>query len=61
MQVQTGAPEWFFSSSLFWFAVQYCLEMYFRLEISLLSILRMLITRMEMGPSQDTGDSNIIT
>jgi len=60
MQVQTGVPELFFSS-FFWFAVQYCLEMYFRLEISLLSILCMLIARMEMGTSRDSGDSNIIT
>jgi len=37
------------------------LERYFRFEISLLSILCMLIARMEMGTSQVSGDSDIIT
>ena len=37
------------------------LELYFRFEISLLSILCMLIARMEMGTSLVSGDSDIIT
>jgi len=37
------------------------LERYFRFEISLLSILCMLIARMEMGTSRVSGDSDIIT
>ena len=64
MQVQTGDPELFFSSSCFglpFMARHYCLEMYFRFKISLLSILCMLIARMEMGPSRVSGDSDIIT
>jgi len=36
-------------------------EKYFRFEISLLSILCMLIARMEMGTSRVSGDSDIIT
>jgi len=36
-------------------------EKYFWFEISLLSILCMLIARMEMGTSQVSGDSDIIT
>jgi len=37
------------------------LERYFGFEISLLSILCMLIARMEMGTSRVSGDSDIIT
>jgi len=37
------------------------LKWYFRFEISLLSILCMLIAQMEMGTSRVSGDSNIIT
>jgi len=37
------------------------LERYFRFEISLLSILCMLIARMEMGTSRVSGDSDVIT
>ena len=37
------------------------LERYFRFEISLLSILCMLIARIEMGTSGVLGDSDIIT
>jgi len=37
------------------------LERYFRFAISLLSILCMLIARMEMGTSRVSGDSDIIT
>ena len=37
------------------------LERYIRFEISLLSILCMLIARMEMRTSQVSGDSDIIT
>jgi len=37
------------------------LERYFRFEISLLSILCMLMARMEMGTSRVSGDSDIIT
>jgi len=37
------------------------LERYFRFEISLLSILCMLIARMEMGTSRVSGDSDIFT
>jgi len=37
------------------------LERYFRFEISLLSILCMLIARMEMGTSRVSGYSDIIT
>ena len=37
------------------------LERYFRFEVSLLSILCMLIARMEMGTSRVSGDSDIIT
>ena len=37
------------------------LERYFWFEISLLSILCMLIARMEMGTSRDSGNSDIIT
>ena len=37
------------------------LERYFRFEISLLSILCMLIAQMEMGTSRVSGDSDIIT
>jgi len=37
------------------------LERYFRFEFSLLSVLRMLIARMEMGASRVSGDSDIIT
>ena len=37
------------------------LKRYFRFEISLLSSLCMLIARMEMGTSQVSGDSDIIT
>jgi len=37
------------------------LERYFRFEISLLSILCMLIAWMEMGTSRVSGDSDIIT
>jgi len=37
------------------------LERYFRFEISLFSILCMLIARMEMGTSRVLGDSDIIT
>jgi len=37
------------------------LERYFRFEISLLSILCMLIARMEMKTSRVSGDSDIIT
>ena len=37
------------------------LERYFRFEISLLSILCMLIAGMEMGTSRVSGDSDIIT
>ena len=37
------------------------LETYFRFEMSLLSILCMLITRMEMGTSRVSGDSDILT
>ena len=37
------------------------LERYFRFEISLLSILCMLIARMEMGTSRVSGESDIIT
>jgi len=37
------------------------LERYFRFEMSLLSILCMLIARMEMGTSRVLGDSDIIT
>jgi len=37
------------------------LERYFRFEFSLLSILCMLIARMEMGTSRVSGDSDIIT
>ena len=37
------------------------LERYFRFEISLLSVLCMLIARMEMGTSRVSGDSDIIT
>ena len=37
------------------------LERYFRFEISLLSILCMLIARMEVGTSRVSGDSDIIT
>ena len=36
------------------------LERYFRFEISLLSILCMLIVRMKMGTSRVSGDSDII-
>jgi len=36
-------------------------ERYFRFEISLFSILCMLIARMEMGTSRVSGDSDIIT
>jgi len=36
-------------------------ERYFRFEISLLSILCMLVARMEMGTSRVSGDSDIIT
>jgi len=36
------------------------LERYFRFESSLLSILCMLIARMEMGTSRVSGDSDII-
>ena len=36
------------------------LERYFRFEISLLSILCMLIARKEMGTSRVSGDSDII-
>jgi len=36
-------------------------ERYFRFEISLHSILCMLIARMEMGTSRVSGDSDIIT
>jgi len=35
-------------------------ERYFRFEISLLSILYMLIARMEMGTRRVSGDSDII-
>ena len=37
------------------------LEKYFRFEISLLSILCMLIARMKMGTSRVSADSDIIT
>ena len=37
------------------------LERYFRFEISLLSILHMLIARMEIGTSRVSGDFDIIT
>ena len=37
------------------------LERYFRFDISLLSILCMLIARMVMGTSRVSGDSDIIT
>jgi len=37
------------------------LERYFRFEIFLLSILCMLIARIEMGTSRVSGDSDIIT
>jgi len=37
------------------------LERYFRFEVSMLSILYMLIARMEMGTSRVSGDSDIIT
>jgi len=37
------------------------LERYFRFEISVFSILYMLIARMEMGTSRVSGDSDIIT
>ena len=37
------------------------LERYFQFEIFLLSILYMLIARMEMGTSRVSGDSDIIT
>jgi len=37
------------------------LERYFRFEISMLSILCMLIARKEMGTSRVSGDSDIIT
>ena len=36
-------------------------NVFFRFEISLLSILCMLISRMEMGTSRVSGDSDIIT
>ena len=39
----------------------YCLGRYFRFEVSLLSILCMLIGRMEMGTSRVSGDSDINT
>ena len=41
--------------------VSIVLERYFRFEISLLSILCMLIVRLEMGTSRVSGDSDIIT
>jgi len=44
----------------FWLA-SIVLERYFQFEISLLSILCMLIARMEMGTSRVLGDSDIIT
>ena len=59
--------------SLFCYGLTYCssfwlsrqasivLERYFRFEISLLSILCVLIARMEMGTSRVSGDSDIIT
>jgi len=37
------------------------LERYFQFEISLLSILCMLIARMEMGTSRVSGDSDFVT
>jgi len=37
------------------------LERYFRFEMFLLSILCMLIARMEIGTSRVSGDSDIIT
>jgi len=49
------------SKSLFGLPFSIVLERYFRFEISLLSILCMLIARMEMGTSQVSGDSDIIT
>ena len=52
-----------FYTLAFWLADQasIVLERYFRFEISLLSILCMLIARMEMGTSRVSGDSDIIT
>ena len=40
---------------------RFVLEKYFRFEISLLSILCMLIAQTEMGTSRVSGDSDIIT
>jgi len=49
-----------FLACCFWQA-SIVLERYFRFEISLLSILCMLIARMEMETSRVSGDSDIIT
>jgi len=46
---------------LFGLSFSIVLERYFRYEISLLSILCMLIARMEMETSRVSGDSDIIT
>jgi len=52
-QVAAGFMMLFFGSIV--------LERYFRFEISLLSILCMIIAQMEMGTRRVSGDSDIIT
>jgi len=61
--LNTENPEWLLPICVFGLPLRQAsvvLERYFRFEISLLSILCMLIARMEMGTSRVSGDSDII-